>query len=86
MFLKDIEVLPIEECITQHKGPARQKSGGEMMMLVILLRTSINYRRSRNRETLVMRSVCKQSKKLRVKQKGKKLETLCGGMIRNVIC
>lgn len=56
------------------------------MMLVILLRRSINYGRSRNRETLVMRSVFKQSIKLRVKQKRKKLEMLCGGMIRNVIC
>ena len=63
------------------------------MMLVIVLVRSKNYERSGNRETQVSRSIQIQRKKLggmfnrpNVKQRGKGLEALCDGMIRNVMC
>ena len=76
------------------KSPVRQREHGDgMMMLVMVLVKSVNYRRSGNWEIEIRRSIYKQTKnpwglftKPNLKQKGKDLETLCEGMIRNMLC
>ena len=76
------------------KSSVRQREHGDgMMMLVMVLVKSVNYRRSGNWETEMRRSIYKQTKnpgglftKPNLKQKGKDLETLCEGVIRNMLC
>ena len=61
-----------------------------MMMLVIVLGRSGNYRRSGNKKTHKRRSISKQRKKLgeiftwsNIQQKREDLKILCGKVIRN---